>query len=126
MDDLEVSAGIMFSDCPNREHDPFRRVNQPCRLCEVGKVAVEVMPSIAATREFESLRVTNVCLKAENAKLRTMVEAQAKIIKNGGCVSEAHAIIKKLRAELAQRDDEASTLVAEIRRLQSELAKCHA
>lgn len=117
-------------DCPDRSHDPYRVVGKPCPICQTAAMGARSVTcdweSLAKEMgklqaEKELLRGYVVCLKAENTALRKTVDNQAYIICNGG----AHATTTKLRAELAQRDQEAQNLISEVQRLQEELRKCH-
>lgn len=147
MSDTETRVGTAFSDCPDRDHDPYRVSGKPCHICQTEAMGAR---SVSIGRELlpekEELRISLACLKAENTKLRATVETQAEIMTRNGCIPEAHAIIKKLRttvhtqtemihhsddtirklrAELAECDQEARALVAEVHRLQEEIRKLH-
>jgi hypothetical protein len=122
MSELLAKALEVFPDCPNRDHDPYRVVGRPCGMCAASgsfdtarQALLDQNAKLQA--DNEQLRRTVVALEAANTKIKAVVDRVCGELLR--CTSE-------LRAERAQRDDEARGLLAEIVRLQGEVRKLHA
>lgn len=100
----EQVVGTLFSDCPDRDHDPYRMAGKPCHLCaakEAGRAW-----RVSTVDDIASLKAVNAELRAENERLRKRLDEYL-----GG--HERHTEIIRLKQEI-------SRLQEELRRLHSQ------
>lgn len=95
----EQVVGTLFSDCPDRDHDPYRMAGKPCHLC-----TAKAKTTIDHPRQklLTVLREATARLKAENEQLQ-----------------------KKIDEERQRQITEIARFKQEIARLQEEIRKAH-